>query len=408
MNSLTYPLAAVPPPESKETLETIDVSVIMPCLNESATIGTCVTKALQAIRQLDLNGEVIVGDNGSIDGSQEIARARGARVISIPVPGYGAASQGAIAAARGRFVLMGDSDDSYDFTQLGRFLSKLSEGYDLVVGNRFRGGILRGAMPPLHRYAGNPILSGLGRLFFKSPITDFHCGLRAFRRDRIAQLCLQMAGMEFASEMIVKATLSGLRLTEIPTTLSPAAGNRVSHLRTWRDGWRHLRFLLLYSPRWLFLYPGVTLFSLGMLASIWLLFGPRTVGTIRFDVDTLLFSAMSVLIGFQAINFGVFTETFAITRGFRPSHTRLGRLLRHRSLEAGLATGALLLFAGAAMWAGGLGYWSSAHFGNLNPAKALRIVIPGVVCLTLGVQVILSSFFLSVLGLEGRHRAGLS
>jgi glycosyltransferase involved in cell wall biosynthesis len=408
MNSLAYPLASVPPPESEQTLETVDVSVIMPCLNESATIGTCVTKALQAIRQLDLNGEVIVGDNGSIDGSQEIARARGARVISIPEPGYGAALQGAIAAARGRFVLMGDSDDSYDFTQLGRFLNKLSEGYDLVVGNRFRGGILRGAMPPLHRYAGIPILSGLGRLFFKSPITDFHCGLRAFRRDRIERLCLQMAGMEFASEMIVKATLSGLRLTEIPTTLSPAARNRVSHLRTWRDGWRHLRFLLLYSPRWLFLYPGMTLFSLGMLVSIWLLFGPRTVGTIRFDVDTLLFSAMSVLIGFQAINFGVFTETFAITRGFRPSNTRLGRFLRHLSLEAGLATGAVLLFAGTAMWAGGLSYWSSAHFGNLNPAKELRIVIPGVVSLTLGFQVILSSFFLSVLGLEGRHRANLS
>jgi glycosyltransferase involved in cell wall biosynthesis len=402
MNSLVYPLASVPPPETEEALATVDVSVIMPCLNESAAIGTCVTKALQAIRELNLNGEVIVGDNGSVDGSQEIASALGARVISIPEPGYGAALQGAIAAARGRFVLMGDSDDSYDFTQLGRFLNKLSEGYDLVVGNRFRGGILRGAMPPLHRYAGNPILSGLGRLFFKSPIADFHCGLRAFRRDRIEKLRLQMVGMEFASEMIVKATLCGLRLTEIPTTLSPAARSRVSHLRTWRDGWRHLRFLLLYSPRWLFLYPGMTLFSLGLLASVWLLFSPRTVGKITFDVDTLLFSAMAVLIGFQAINFGVFTETFAITRGFRPSHTRLARFLRRVSLEAGLAIGLLLLFAGAAMWAAGLSYWGNAHFGNLNPAKALRIVIPGVVCLTLGFQLILSSFFLSVLALERR------
>jgi glycosyltransferase involved in cell wall biosynthesis len=403
MTPLAYSLASVAPLKSEETRETFDVSVIMPCLNESATIGACVTKALQAIRQLNLNGEVVVADNGSIDGSQEIASTLGARVISIPELGYGAALQGAIAAARGRFVLMGDSDGSYDFAQLGPFLSKLREGYDLVVGNRFRGGILRGAMPPLHRYAGNPILSGLGRLFFKSPITDFHCGLRAFRRDRIAQLCLQMLGMEFASEMIVKATLSGLRLTEIPTTLSPAARNRVSHLRTWRDGWRHLRFLLLYTPRWLFLYPGMTLFGLGVLASIWLLFSPRTVGKITFDVDTLLFSAMAVLIGFQAINFGAFTETFAITRGLRPSNTRLGRLLRHVSLEAGLAIGVLLLLAGAAMWAAGLSYWSSTHFGNLNPAKALRIVIAGVVCLTLGFQVILSSFFLSVLGLERLH-----
>lgn len=403
MNALTYPLAAIAPLETEERGETLDVSVVMPCLNESRTIGTCVTKALVTIQQLNLNGEVIVGDNGSIDGSQEMASALGARVIAIPEPGYGAALLGAIAAARGRFVLMGDSDDSYDFTQLGFFLSKLREGYDLVVGNRFRGGILPGAMPPLHRYAGNPILSGLGRLFFKSPIGDFHCGLRAFRRDRIKQLRLQMLGMEFASEMIVKATLSGLRLAEIPTTLSPSARNRVSHLRTWRDGWRHLRFLLLYSPRWLFLYPGMLLFALGTLASIWLLFSPRTVGKITFDVDTLLFSAMAVLIGFQAINFAAFTETFAITRGFRPSSTRLGRFLQHMSLETGLAIGVSLLFAGTAMWAAGLSYWSSTHFGNLNPAKALRLVIPGAVCLTLGFQVMLSSFFLSVLGLERRH-----
>jgi glycosyltransferase involved in cell wall biosynthesis len=400
MNALSFPVSVVAPPETEDSAEMLDVSVVMPCLNESATIGTCVTKALQTIRQLNLRGEVIVADNGSIDGSRQMASALGARVISIPKPGYGAALQGAIAAARGQFVLMGDSDDSYDFTQLGAFLSKLREGYDLVVGNRFRGGISPGAMPLLHRYAGNPILSGIGRLLFKSPVGDFHCGLRAFRRDSIEQLRLQMLGMEFASEMIVKATLSGLRLTEIPTTLSPAGRKRASHLRPWRDGWRHLRFLLLYSPRWLFLYPGILLFVLGTLASSWLLFSPRTIGKITFDVDSLLFSAMAILLGFQSINFAAFTEVFAITRGFRPANTRLDRLLRHMNLETGLALGMSLLLVGAGMWGAGLNYWSSMHFGNLNPAKTLRLVIPGVVCLTLGFQVMLSSFFLSVLGIE--------
>jgi glycosyltransferase involved in cell wall biosynthesis len=271
MNALSFSVSAVSPPQAGDASDAVDVSVVMPCLNEIETIGTCVTKALQAIRGLNLSGEVIVGDNGSIDGSQQIASALGARVISITSPGYGAALQGAIAAARGQFILMGDSDDSYDFTQLGAFLSRLHEGYDLVVGNRFQGGISPGAMPLLHRYAGNPILSGIGRFLFKSPVGDFHCGLRAFRRHSIEQLRLQMCGMEFASEMIVKATLFGLRLTEIPTTLSKGGRKRASHLRTWRDGWRHLRFLLLHSPRWLFLYPGILLSALGTLASIWLL-----------------------------------------------------------------------------------------------------------------------------------------
>lgn len=400
MNALSFSATVSVISETEDSVDALDVSVVMPCLNERATIGTCVTKALQTIKQLNLRGEVIVADNGSIDGSQQIASALGARVISVTERGYGAALQGAIARARGRFVLMGDSDDSYDFTQLGVFLDKLREGYDLVVGNRFRGRILPGAMPLLHRYAGNPILSGIGRLFFKSPIGDFHCGLRAFRRDSIERLHLQMLGMEFASEMIVKATLFDLRLAEIPTTLSPDGRKGASHLRTWRDGWRHLRFLMLYSPRWLFLYPGMLLFALGTLASIWLLPGPRAVAKITFDVDTLLFSAMTILIGFQSINFAAFTEAFAITRGFRPPDPGMARVLRHMKLETGLAIGIALLLVGLGMWVAGLSYWSSMHFGNLNPAKALRLVIPGIVCLTLGSQVVLSSFFLSVLGME--------
>jgi glycosyltransferase involved in cell wall biosynthesis len=403
MSLLSFRLETITDSATEGTAETIEISVVMPCLNESATIGTCITKALQTIERLDLRGEVIIGDNGSTDGSQEIARGFGVRVIEVTKRGYGAALQGAIAAARGRFVVIGDSDGSYDFTQLGLFLNKLREGYDLVIGNRFRGGILPGAMPRLHRYAGNPILSAVGRLLFQSPIGDFHCGLRAFRRERIEHLHLQMSGMEFASEMIVKASLFGLRMTEIPTTLSPDGRNHASHLRTWRDGWRHLRFLLLYSPRWLFLYPGLLLCVLGTLASLWLLPGPRTVGKVTFDVDTLLFSAMAILIGFQSVNFAAFTESFAVTRGFLPEDPRFARVRRHLKLEAGLAIGIVLLLVGTAMSIAGVSYWSSMHFGNLNPVKTLRIVIPGIICLTLGFQVILSSFFLSVLDMGRQH-----
>jgi glycosyltransferase involved in cell wall biosynthesis len=382
--------------------EEIEVSIVMPCLNESETIGICIRKAQQTIAKLKLRGEVVIGDNGSDDGSQQIARNLGARVIPIAKRGYGAALQGAIEAARGRFILMGDSDDSYDFTQLGSFLDKLKEGYDLVMGNRFRGGILPGAMPPLHHYLGNPVLTTIGKLFFKCPVADFHCGLRAFRKTAIQQLQLQTQGMEFASEMVVKATLFGLRITEIPTTLSPDGRTRAPHLQTWRDGWRHLRFLLLYSPRWLFLYPGIVVFVVGIVGSIWLLPHSRTVGRITFDVDTLLFFAMAILIGFQSINFAAFSKIFAITRGLLPADPKMNRAFRYITLETGLLVAGLLLTAGIGLWAVGLGYWSQAHFGKLDPLKELRIVIPGIVFFTVGFQVMLSSFFLSVLGMAQR------
>lgn len=376
-----------------------EVSVVMPCLNESATIGTCVRKAMQTLERLGIRGEVVVGDNGSTDGSQQIALDLGARVIPVEKRGYGAALQGAIAAARGRYILMGDSDDSYDFTQLGAFVNKLGEGYDLVMGNRFRGGIQPGAMPALHRYLGNPVLTTIGRLFFRSPVRDFHCGLRAFRKDSIEKLQLQTMGMEFASEMVVKASVFGLRLAEIPTTLSPDGRDRAPHLRTWRDGWRHLRFLLLFSPRWLFLIPGTLMFLLGTAAGVWLLPGPRMVGTVRFDIHSLLFAAMVMLLGFQSINFAMFTKIFAITHGLRPEDRRLNELFHHITLEVGLAVGGLLMLTGAALWTFGLSYWGIRHFGPLDPDKTLRILIPGFVSLTLGVQIILSSFFLSVLGM---------
>jgi glycosyltransferase involved in cell wall biosynthesis len=379
--------------------DALELSVVMPCLNEKVTVGVCVKKALDAMERHGIRGEVIVADNGSTDGSREIAAALGARVVPIEMRGYGSALRGGIAAAQGRFVLMGDADDSYDFGQLGAFVDKLRDGYDLVMGNRFQGGILPGAMPPLHRYLGNPVLTGIGRLFFKSPVGDFHCGLRAFRREAIGELGLRTLGMEFATEMVVKATAFGLRVTEIPTTLSPDGRDRAPHLRTWRDGWRHLRFLLLYSPRWLFLYPGIALFLLGAIVSALLLPGPRTIGNVAFDVDTMLFAAMAILVGFQSIVFAMFTKVFAISEGLLPEDPRLSRLFRYVTLETGLITGFMLILAGTAAWMLGLEYWRSNQFGPLDPATTLRIVIPGLVFFTLGFQVILSSFFLSVLGM---------
>lgn len=382
--------------------EDLELTVVMPCLNESATVGTCVKKALEAMGHHGIRGEVVIADNGSTDGSQEIAAKHGARVVPIATKGYGSALRGGISAARGRYVLMGDADDSYDFTQLNDFVGKLREGYDLVMGNRFQGGIMPGAMPPLHQYLGNPVLTGVGRLFFKSPVGDFHCGLRAFRKDAIERLELRTLGMEFASEMVVKATRFHLRVTEIPTTLSPDGRDRAPHLRTWSDGWRHLRFLLLYSPRWLFLYPGIVMFLAGLFTSAMLLPGPRMFGSIGFDVDTLLFGAMLILIGFQSVVFAMFTKVFAISEGLLPEDTRLNHLFQYVTLETGLIVGVLLMLGGVGAWALGLAYWRSHHFGTLDPAQTLRIVIPGVVSLTLGFQTILSSFFLSVLGMSRR------
>ena len=385
--------------ESRRNGGSIELSVVMPCLNESRTLGACIRKAQTTMERLGICGEVIIADNGSTDGSQSLAEGLGARVVPIQEHGYGNALRGGIAAARGKFVIMGDSDDSYDFTQVGDFLDKLNQGYDLVMGNRFQGGIRPGSMPFLHQFLGNPVLSWLGRLFFGCPVGDFQCGLRGFRKDAIDGLELQTTGMEFSTEMVVKATLFNLRILEIPTTLSPDGRDRSPHLRTWRDGWRYLRFLLLYSPRWLFLYPGIALFLAGIAVSAWLLPGPRTIGSTTFDYHTLLFGAMAILIGFQSINFAVFTKIFAISVRLLPPDPRLDKMFRYVTLETGLILGAVLILAGAGTWIFGLNYWRSHHFGPLDPDKTLRIVIPGFVSLTLGIQIVLSSFFVSVLGM---------
>ena len=299
----------------------------MPCLDEAETIAVCVEKAMAYIESRGITGEVLVADNGSSDGSQAIAEGLGARVVAIARKGYGSALLGGIAAARGRYVIMGDADNSYDFSDLDAFVEKLREGCELVMGNRFKGGIASGAMPALHRYLGNPVLTGVGKLFFHSPVGDFHCGLRGFSRQAVQDLGLNATGMEFASEMVVKATLQCLRIAEVPTTLSPDGRSRPPHLRSWRDGWRHLRFLLLFSPRWLFLYPGAVLMALGLASMLWLLPGPQRLGALTLDVHTLVYSAAAIICGFQAIAFSLFTKIYAIDAKLLPADLSSGRHL---------------------------------------------------------------------------------
>ncbi len=374
----------------------------MPCLNEAETLETCIRKAQGALREANISGEVIIADNGSTDGSIEIAERLGARVAHVTARGYGNALMGGIAAARGKFIVMGDADDSYDYGHIPRFVEKLRGGADLVMGNRFRGGIKKDAMPPLHHYFGNPLLSWLGRLFFRSHVGDFHCGLRGFRKDAYERMGLRTTGMEFATEMIVKATVLRLPIAEVPTTLSPDGRSRPPHLRTWRDGWRHLRFLLLYSPRWLFLYPGMASILIGTVLGLWLLPGPRTVGNVIFDVHTMVYAAAFVLLGFQSIAFAVFTKFFAISEGLLPADPMLDKLFRYITLEVGLALGALLTVGGLLTSVYAVRAWGSAHFGPLDYSHTMRMVIPASLSLTLGFQTIFASFFMSVLGLRRR------
>ncbi len=380
----------------------VELSIVMPCLNEAETLGVCIRKAQGFLREHRISGEIVVADNGSTDGSQGIAERLGARVVAVPTRGYGAALLGGIVQARGRYVIMSDADDSYDLAGLMPFVEKLREGCELVMGNRFRGGIRPGAMPPLHRYLGNPVLSATGRLFFHSPCGDLHCGLRGFDRQAILDLDLRTTGMEFASEMVVKATLHGLRATEVPTTLSPDGRSRPPHLRSWRDGWRHLRFMLLFSPRWLFLYPGAILMLVGFAVGVWLLPGPRRLGGAVFDVHTLLYAAVAIILGFQAISFALFTKIFAISEGLLPEDPRLSKLFRYVTLETGLLVGAALLALGVVGSIYGIDLWKVRAFGPLDPSRTLRVVIPAATALTVGAQTVFASFFLSVLGLRRR------
>jgi len=378
----------------------LELSVVMPCLNEAETLRACIREAQEAIRAHNIRGEIIVADNGSTDGSQRIAVESGARVVNVQERGYGSALRGGIAASAAKYVLMGDADQSYDFSQIPRFLEKLRSGSDLVIGNRFQGGISAGAMPFLHRYLGNPVLTWLGRLFFKAPCGDFHCGLRAFTRDAYGKMNLHTTGMEFASEMVVKASLMRMRISEVPTTLSPDGRNRPPHLRTWRDGWRHLRFLLLYSPRWLFLYPGAFLMLAGLFVSSWLITGPKTIGHITFDVDTLAYAMISVLLGLQAILIGLFAKVFAISEGLLPSDAKIERFFSYVNLENSLLVGVVIFLLGLGFSVYAVGSWRAHHFGPLDSSQMLRLTLPSAISMTFGFQVGMASFFLGLLRLK--------
>lgn len=377
-----------------------EVTVLMPCLNEARTLAACIREVQVSAERAGIAAEIVIADNGSTDGSPEIARKLGARVVAVAERGYGSALRAGIAAAQGRYILMGDADQSYDFGHVDRFVAKLREGYDLVMGNRFQGGIEPGAMPWKNRHIGNPLLSFIGGLFFRGNIGDFHCGLRGFSADAIRALDLRTTGMEFASEMVIKAQLHHLRITEIPTVLRRDGRDRPPHLRPWRDGWRHLRFMLLFSPRWLFLYPGAVLLVVGATLGTRLAFGPWHIADgVTLDVHTLLFCGIAVLLGFQSVSFAVLTKAYALKHGLHPpTPGQLGRL-GGITLEAGALAGGVLALLGFALSAWSLWFWRRHGFGNLDPTVVLRWVIPGGTLLTLGCQMVLNSFFLGVLGL---------
>ena len=375
----------------------IELSIVMPCLDEAETLALCIRKAMAFLDASGVSGEVIVADNGSTDGSRQIANAMGARIVAVEARGYGAALSGGIAAARGRFVVMGDADDSYDFLGLTPFVDQLRGGADLVMGNRFAGGIQSGAMPVLHRYLGNPVLSFLGRLFFRAKVGDFHCGLRGFRRDAVLSLALSSTGMEFASEMVVKAALHGHDIREVPTTLARDGRSRAPHLRTWRDGWRHLRFLLTYAPKWLFVYPGLALGGAGAVGVAALSLGSIDVGGVEFGVTTLLFAAMAVLLGSQLVSFGLLARLYGIAARIWPSGPMVTRFRRHFSVERGCLAGVALMLTGLGLAGALVAAWAQAGFGPMRTAMQVRYAVPAVLATCLGVQAVVTSFMVGLI-----------
>ena len=391
------------PPARSEALE---LTILMPCLNEAETVATCVAKARRFIERAGIVGEVLVADNGSIDGSQRLSRAAGARVVDVAARGYGAALMGGIAAARGRYVIMGDADESYDFANLDAFVERLRAGDQLVMGNRFAGGIAKGAMPPLHKYLGNPVLSFIGRLLFRSSIGDFHCGLRGFDRDAIRALALASPGMEFASEMVVKATLAKLRIGEVPTTLSPDGRSRPPHLRSWRDGWRHLRFLLMMSPRWLLFYPGLSLLIVGLVAQLAILRGPIVVAGVGFDIHTMLYAAGASILGLQLMIFSLLARAIGCVKGVLPLTPSLRVLWARMTLERGIVAGTTIGACGLALAVHSVRLWAQAHLGALDPTEMMRFAIPSVTLMIAGAEIVFASFVLSFIEpVKGRSPA---
>lgn len=385
--------------QSQETRP--EVSFVLPCLNEAETLTRCIRKAHQGAQLAGIESyEIVVADNGSTDGSLEIVRRENATVVQVAARGYGAAIRGGIEAARGEYIIMGDSDDSYDFSAIRPFIERLRAGDQLVMGTRMKGEIRPGAMPFLHRFVGNPLLTFIGNLFFASDLSDFHCGLRGFRREAVRGLKLRTEGMEFASEMVIRASLAGLTISEIPITYYPDGRSRPPHLRTWHDGWRHLRFMLLYSPRWLFLYPGMMLTLSGLVVSAILLPGPLRVGTVVFDVNTLLISATACIIGVQLVFMAVFARVYASRMGLLPRREWLEEKLDRFSLGSGLALGLVITLVGIVLYGVGLVVWKNAGFGPLNYEQVLRIMIPGTFLVLTGLQVFFSSFMISLLSIR--------
>ncbi|MCE7008861.1 glycosyltransferase family 2 protein [Kibdelosporangium philippinense] len=377
--------------------DVLELTIVLPCLNEAETLEICVRKATQSLERLGVKGEVVVADNGSTDGSQDIARANGARVVDVPRRGYGAALMAGIEAADGKYVLMADADDSYALDDIEGFLVELRKGADLVMGNRFQGGIAPGAMPFLHRYLGNPVLSKLGKVFFRIPVGDFHCGIRAFRRDRMLELGLRTSGMEFASEMVVRSALNHRKIAEVPTTLRPDGRSRAPHLRTWRDGWRHLRFLLAFSPRWLLYYPSAAFSLIGLVGLLWLSFGPQQVGGIGFGLQSMLAFATMFILGLQGTGLAVVARSYAAHLGLLPPPSgRMMERVAKASLERGVWIGSLLILLGIASFIVAILTWGATGFGALDVVETMRIPILGMVCIVSGFQMISVSFTLSL------------
>lgn len=378
----------------------IELTILMPCLDEAETLEVCISKASRFLKENNVVGEVLIADNGSTDGSQEIARQNGARVVDIPEKGYGSALRGGSEQAYGKYVIMGDADDSYDFLNLMPFLEKLREGYELVMGNRFKGGIAKGAMPPLHKYLGNPVLSFIGRVFYPSAIKDFHCGLRGYHRESIQNLNLQTTGMEYASEMVVQSTLNELKMIEVPTTLSPDGRSRPPHLRSWRDGWRHLKFLMMYSPNWTFLYPGLILTFIGLAMMIAIGVGSPQIGRVNFGVSTMMYGSTSILIGINIILFSLFTKAYAFHSGFIPNSSKTIENFEKFTVEKGVIAGVVLTLIGLIITIVALVIWGNASFGDLEAELMMRITIPAATLIAIGVELIFASFFLGILGIK--------
>ncbi|MDD6194979.1 MAG: glycosyltransferase family 2 protein [Lachnospiraceae bacterium] len=380
--------------------EQFELTILMPCLNEAETLETCINKAKTFLEESGVNGEIVIADNGSTDGSREIATRCGARVVPVEERGYGAALIGGCNGALGKYVIMGDADDSYDFLHLMPFVEKLREGYDLVMGNRFKGGIEPGAMPPLHKYLGNPVLSFIARLFYPSEIGDYHCGLRGYNREAILGLNLVTTGMEYASEMVVKATLNHLKIAEVPTTLKKDGRSHAPHLRSWSDGWRHLKFLLMHSPNWLFMYPGLFLLAIGLILTIVIGVGDLTIGNVGLGVHTMMYAAAAMMVGVNLVMFSLFTRTYARITGFIPAEKKIDAWLDKTSTEKGVVIGLLLFLAGLITTIVAFVIWGHTGFGALSPERMMRITIPAMLLIVIGIEIIFGSFFMGILHIK--------